>query len=646
MLLNVHSLSLAFGPKQLFDDTGFQVQPRDRVALVGPNGSGKTTLLRILNGFAEADSVQIEKPADATIGYLPQEGIVLSDRSVFEEVESAAGSVLKIRQQLEFTEAVIAQLAPEQPEYAEAVDRMGHLHHRLEDVEAHKLTTKIEKILFGLGFTAKDLPHSCSQFSGGWQMRIALAKLLLAEPDLLLLDEPTNHLDLDSLRWLESFLRNYEGTLLLISHDRAFLDALCSRILSLEAAQVVPYSGNYTSFLQQKAERQRQLEEARKSQDRKIAQTERFIERFRYKASKASQVQSRIKQLEKIERIELEQKSASIHFSFPPAPKSGHKVIELNSIRKTYGPKIVFDQFSLTIERGHRIGVVGINGAGKSTLARILGEREPFDSGERKEGTNCQIGYFAQDQAEELNPEATVLSIAEAHAVNCNPTTIRNVLGAFLFSGDDMDKRAKVLSGGEKNRLALARLLLRPANFIILDEPTNHLDMASKAILQEALAAFDGTLFIVSHDRDFLQPVVDRILEISPSGHRMFPGSLSDYLWKKDQEAANAHLSQSAGPDALSSKKEADNPKERRRQAALLREKSAPLRKQIQQAEAEIADLESRIAERETAMAQKAFFERGDQTASELKEYDEWKARLEAAMESWETASAKLEGLE
>jgi ATP-binding cassette subfamily F protein 3 len=642
MLLTVTNLNLAFGPKTIFRDASLMVGPQARAGLVGPNGSGKTTLLRILNGMAEADSVTVEKRTDIGIGYLPQEGIVLQDRKVIEEVEAAASDVQTVKRHLQVVEQELHQLRSDTEEYRECLDRLGHYSNQLQDLEAHKLRSKAERILFGLGFREADLERSCGQFSGGWQMRIALAKLLLEEPDLLMMDEPTNHLDLDSLRWLESFLRTYPGAILLISHDQALLDQLCQSIFSIERGQVVRYTGNYTEFLQQRVERQEQLETARKSQERKIAQTERFIERFRYKASKAAQVQSRIKQLDKVDRIETETNDKTIQFEFPLSRKSGHKVISVENLGKSYGSLQVFRNFSLEIEKGDRIGVVGLNGAGKSTLARMLAGREKFDTGTITPGYQVDIGYFAQDQSEELDPGLSVYATAGAPPVKATDTRIRSVLGAFLFSGDDADKRVGVLSGGEKNRLALARLLLCPSNFLILDEPTNHLDMASKAVLQEALNAFPGTIFIVSHDRHFLNPVVNKILEIQPGSCRTFPGNLEDYMWKIDQEKEQREVSRRP----VERQAAALNPKERRRRKAQQQEAMAPLRRRIRELESEVAELEDRISKREEEMADKAFFEQGEKTAEGVREYEGWKTLLNERMEEWEEAGARLEALE
>lgn len=641
MLLSVRNLSLAYGPKTLFRDASLAVQPRSRIALVGPNGSGKSTLLKLILGIGEPDSIETDKRKDVRIGYLPQEGIVLQNSTVIEEVERAASDIHALQEQLEETEQELERLDPATEDYQQCLERYTHWSHQLEALEAHKLRSNAEKILFGLGFSAKDMQASCQTFSGGWQMRIALARLLLEEPDLLMMDEPTNHLDLDSIRWLEGFLRSYEGAVLLISHDQTLIDQLCKEVLSIEHSQIVRYTGNYTEFLEQQQQRREMLETAQKSQERKIAQTERFIERFRYKASKATQVQSRIKQLEKVERIETESADRTIHFAFPLSRKGGHTVIETKGLSKNYGDLSVLRNINLKLEKGDRVGVVGVNGAGKSTLARLLAQREAPTAGSVNSGYQIDLGYFAQDQTHEFNPAHTVLETASAAAPYTVATRIRSILGAFLFSESDWSKPISVLSGGEKNRLALARMLMQPANFLILDEPTNHLDIASKAVLQQALLAFEGTYLIVSHDRHFLNPIVNRILEIQPGECRFFPGNLNDYLWKVDQERARAS-------DKASSmaKTNAMNPKERRRQQARLLEQIAPLKKKMDHLEAQINETEQSIATMESEMADKSFFEQGESTSEKLRLYDQLKTQLQSSMEAWEATAAQLQSIE
>jgi len=642
-MIRGHDLHLAYGKKILFSGIDFQLNPGNRTGLVGPNGTGKTTLFRVLTGQQDTDGGQVERPRDTAVGYLPQEGIVLGDRPLIAEVESSLTTIQDLRRRQAQAEE---DLAADSTAYHEAIERLSHYTQRLEELEEHKLRSRMEKILFGLGFRGRDMDRPCSEFSGGWQMRIALAKLLLDEPDLLLLDEPTNHLDLDSLRWLELFLLNYEGSLLIISHDQTFLDTLCNRILFLERGRMRDYTGNFSDALAQREAEMEQLEQARKSQDRKIAQTERFIERFRYKASKATQVQSRIKQLQKIERIDIEEDLPEIQFRFPPAPRSGQTVLRLDSIDKAYDPgEPVLRNLSLLIERGDRFGVVGFNGAGKSTLARIAAGIENYQKGARELGYKVALSYFAQDQSGALDPGDTVFSSALKVAKGLNETEIRNTLGAFLFRGDAVNRSVRVLSGGEKNRLALARMLLQPANFLILDEPTNHLDMTSKAVLQEALQNFDGSYLIVSHDRSFMKPLLNKVLEIRKSDQRIFPGTLDEFLRKLDEEAEAGKEKERTmeSSSSRSSTTPGSDPRTRRREAARKRQQIAPLQKELSRLEARIEDLESRIKERETAMKDPAFFKRGPATAEETREYESWQRNLERAMEDWEKVQTRLE---
>jgi ATP-binding cassette subfamily F protein 3 len=640
MLLSVRKLSLAYGPKTLFDDASLQLHPRSRVALVGPNGSGKSTLLKLILNLGEADAIEIDRRKDSRLGYLPQDGIVLENNSVVEEVERAAGNIQLLQHQLELTGEELLSLDAETPAYRECLDRYTHCTQQLEALEAHKLRSKAEKILFGLGFSSRSLQQPCKTFSGGWQMRIALARLLLEEPDLLMMDEPTNHLDLDSIRWLEGFLRSYPGALLLISHDQALIDQLCDEVLSIESSQIIHYTGNYSAFLDQQQQRREMLETTKKSQDRKIAQTERFIERFRSKASKATQVQSRIKQLDKVVRIETEASAKTIQFVFPLSRKGGHTVIETNRLDKSYGDLEVLRHLSFKLEKGDRVGVVGVNGAGKSTLTRLLANREKPTAGTINLGYQIDVGYFAQDQTNEFDPQQSVLEIASNVAHLHSPTHVRSILGAFLFAESDWNKPVHILSGGEKNRLALARLLLQPSNFLILDEPTNHLDIASKAVLQRALMAYQGTYLIVSHDRHFLNPIVNRILEIQPGKSRLFPGNLNDYLWKIDQE--RVHTAESLARKNT----HALNPKERRRLQAQRLARIAPLKEQLQTLERTIDETEKKIATMEAEMTHKAFFEQGQTTSENLRTYDLLKSALQSTLADWESAAAALEALQ
>lgn len=623
----------------LFHDLDALIHPRDRIGLVGANGAGKTTLLRILVGQELPSEGRVEKAKWVTIGYLPQEGVASAGRSLYAEVESACGDILGLRANLDAATIRLHEVATDSEEYLELLEMMGGWEHQLEDLEAEKLRSRIERILLGLGFSLSDMERDCSAFSGGWQMRIALAKLLLRQPSLLLLDEPTNHLDLDSLRWLESFLHAYEGAILMVSHDRAFLDSLCTRTFALHHGRIEIYAGNYSYFEDECLARREQQANAYVAQQREIQKTERFIERFRYKASKASQVQSRLKMLDKVDRIEAPEKDqGTISFRFSPAPRSGRTVLALRNAHKAYGKLVLFQNLDLEIERGERIAIVGPNGAGKSTLARMLAGVEALDSGERIPGTNLMLSYFAQHQAEELDPDRDVLeNAAEGQPLEVRQR-LRGLLGTFLFTGDAVFKKTAVLSGGEKSRLALAKMLLRSNNCLILDEPTNHLDMRSKLVLQQAILDFEGTLLIVSHDRDFLAPLVTKVLEVRPRRLRVFPGNLEDYLAKVEAEEKLAAAQLVVSKTAI-----ADNPRERRRREAELRQKLAPLKKQATQLEEEIHTLEASIKLREAAMLDPAFFKRGEQTTREIQEYESWKTRLDTRLLDWERALADLD---
>ncbi|HLX11635.1 MAG TPA: ABC-F family ATP-binding cassette domain-containing protein, partial [Bacteroidota bacterium] len=476
-MISAVDVSLQFGGRYLFEELSFRIGPHDRIGLVGSNGAGKSTLLRVLTGNQSIEGGRIEKAKFVTTGYLPQEGMYSEGKTLYTEVESAFGDILQLQARVEEVQAQMATMPHDSPDFPELLEIYGELQHELELSDVFRLKSEIEKILMGLGFSASDFERQTQEFSGGWQMRIALAKLLLTQPSLLLLDEPTNHLDLESLQWLEEYLRSYEGAVMIVSHDRRFLNIMTTKTFELTMGSFNEYTGNYAYYTVAKAERKELQLSAMRNQQSQIKHTEQFIERFRYKATKARQVQSRIKQLDKIERIEIEDEEVGIHFDFPNAPQSGRVVMELKNLHKTYdGGKIkVFDGLNFEIERGDRIAFVGVNGAGKSTLSRIIAGAETFDSGERKLGYNVEVSYFAQHQAEELNPEATVLETVDTEATGEIRKKLRTLLGCFLFRGDDVFKRVRVLSGGEKSRLALARILLHPSNLIVLDEPTNHL---------------------------------------------------------------------------------------------------------------------------------------------------------------------------
>ena len=493
-MLAVENVSIQFGGRTLFSDLSFVVRARERVALAGPNGAGKSTLLKIICGLEGADGGGITKSKAATVGYLPQEGVHHSGLTLYEEVQTAFGDVVAMQSQLDELSEKLGEFETTSDEYADVLEVFGDLQLRLEHHDVAKMRPRIEIILDGLGFSKADLERDTGEFSGGWQMRIALSKLLLQEPSVLLLDEPTNHLDISSQRWLEQYLQNYQGAIILISHDRAFLDSLTNRTIAFESGRAQMYAGNYSFYMAERVARREQLERAYKNQQREIEKEEKLINRFRAKASKAKMVQSRIKQLEKVERIEIEQEESGIAFHFPQPRPSGYTVVRMEKVSKAYGDLQVLRDLDLEINKGDRIAIVGVNGAGKSTFSRLVAGVESLTSGELKLGHHVDTAYFSQTHAEELNPERQVLQTVEETASREAVANLRTLLGCFLFRGDDVFKQVKVLSGGERSRLALARMLLKPANFLVLDEPTNHLDMQSQEMLQRALGEYNGNL--------------------------------------------------------------------------------------------------------------------------------------------------------
>ena len=529
-MIALQNIKLQYGERYLYREVSATIGAKDRIGLVGSNGAGKSTLLKVLIGLEEIDGGKVDKANYVTFGYLPQDGIEMHGRTLFKETETAFADVLGLQAKVEEAEARLDEMDTSSDEFYETLELIGAWEHRLEDLDAGKLPSRIESVLLGLGFSSSDMDRKTEEFSGGWQMRIALAKLLLANPSLLLLDEPTNHLDVTSQKWLEDFLLRYEGSLLMISHDRGFLDEITNRTFELSMGSLHVYSGNYSVFEKQSAERKELQMKAYKSQQKEIQQAEQFINRFRAKASKAKQAQSRIKALDKIERIQIEKEEDSVSFSFTPPPRSGQTVINLTDLSKSYDDLQVIRDANLRIERGDRIVGVGVNGAGKTTIAKVIAGVEPFQSGEREIGHSTHISYFGQHQADELDKNLNVLATMEEAAEGKNATNIRSILGTFLFRGDDVFKSVSVLSGGERNRLALAKMLARAANFLILDEPTNHLDMRSQDALQRALQEYTGAYMIVSHNRAFVDPLAKKVLEVRKDGLSLFPGNVSDYL--------------------------------------------------------------------------------------------------------------------
>jgi ATP-binding cassette, subfamily F, member 3 len=650
-LLSLDHISMQYGGRSLFDDLSLVLGPHDRIGLVGSNGAGKSTLLKVIAGIIPPDEGLIGKAHYVTVGYLPQDGVIARGTSLYKEVEMAFEDVLDVRQKLEEAQDRLASLPPESDEYADTLGVYGELHHRLEDLDAYRMQSKIERILMGLGFAVEDFRRDTGEFSGGWQMRIALAKLLLKEPSVLLLDEPTNHLDIESLQWFEQYLTNYDGTVVLVSHDRRFLDTITTSTLALSMGKMEVYAGNYSFYVREKAVRKELASNAFKNQQQQLKQTREFIDRFRYKATKARQVQSRIKQLEKMDLIELEDDEEEIHFDFPTPQPSGRTVMELKRISKSYGDNRVFRELDYDIEKGDKIAVVGVNGAGKSTLVRILAGVEPLDAGERVLGYHVILSYFAQHQAEELDLSKDALEILDDAATGEVRKKLRTILGSFLFHGDDVFKRVEVLSGGEKSRLALAKMLLQPSNFLIMDEPTNHLDMRSKNVLQEALMKFPGTFVIVSHDRAFLDPIVNKVLEIRRGGIRTYPGTVSEYLDKLKSERKNAADPPGGTPSPsgpapvppLSGKARKRLEAERRQEFS---RRLKPAREKLRKIEEEMGTMERRKVEIEALMAEPDFYKNGTEARNISHEYKEIQGRLNDAYHAWNSLTLEIEHLE
>ena len=539
-MITINNVSLSYGKKTLFDGISAVIGGRDHIGLVGSNGSGKTTLLRMLMDEVEPDQGAIDKPDYVNIGYLPQDGISVSGRTLYAEAESAFGDVLELQDKLSKAEEQMMTMDTSSEEYYELIDAMGEWEQQLEDHEPAKMRSRIEKVLRGMGFHETDFQRDTGEFSGGWQMRIALAKLLLQHPSLLILDEPTNHLDIVSQHWLEQYLDNYQGALVVISHDRAFLDAITNRTFELKFGQLNTYKGNYSFYKKESEAEKARQRKAYENQQKEIRHQKEFINKFRSNVKKASMVQSRIKQLEKMEKLEPPREEKKIYFRFPEPPPASAKAITITDLHKAYGDNVVFDGLNLRIDHGDRIAVVGVNGAGKSTLARIMANREPYQAGSVEYGINTVLGFFAQSQADELDPANTVLEEVEKSAVDNADANPRAALGALLFSGDEAHKKTNVLSGGERNRVALAKMLMQPANCMILDEPTNHLDIRSKEVLQDAINQFNGTVVLVSHDRAFLDAVVNKVLEVAPGGTRMLTCNVTQYIERLESEMAEA----------------------------------------------------------------------------------------------------------
>ena len=613
-MIQLTELTKSFGDRTLFDRVTWQIGDGERVGLCGPNGAGKTTLLKILAGIDEPDAGVVAKPADLTIGYLPQDGLTHQGRTVFEEASSAFQPLLDIKAEMHDIEHRLADSSVPQTEHDAMLARYAELQDRFRIADGYSMDLRIATVLRGLGFEPEDSERPCETFSGGWQMRIALAKLLLGRPNLLLLDEPTNHLDLEARNWLEEYLSAYPYAVILVSHDRYFLDSVVTRITDVHLRKLTDYVGNYSKYVELRDAMLERLRDGKRQQDEEVARVKMFIDRFRYQATKAAQVQSRIKLLEKVVPIEVPPERKRIHFRFPDCVKSGRTVLELKHARKAYDRLTVFRDISLHLERGDRIALVGPNGTGKSTLMRMLSGEETPDSGTRTLGHQVVMEYFAQDEATRLDPTLTVYETLSSGSPNDMVPAIRNILGGFLFSGDDVYKKAGVLSGGERTRLAVARMLLRPSNTLLLDEPTNHLDLDSKDVLLDALEDYGGTLIIVSHDRYFVERLATKIIEIGHGEAVVYPGTYAEFLWHKEHPAGE--LSTPKGPTpkarptpkAQSQEPKAQSPEPAGPKGPALPDREARKRqdadrkKQQRAVEAlqkRIADLEGRISDRE-----------------------------------------------
>jgi ATP-binding cassette, subfamily F, member 3 len=637
-MIQLSSAGKRFGGKVLFEELNWLITPHDRVGLVGANGTGKTTLLKVLAGLESLDYGSLTVMKGTTAGYLPQDGLSLSGRSVFQECMSVFDEVRDMEREMEALTGRMAEVDHTSAEYEQIADRFHQLQNQFAAHDGYALEAQVGTVLTGLGFRKEDWSRHTEEFSGGWQMRVAMAKLLLQKPNLLLLDEPTNHLDLEARNWLEEYLGEYPHAYVVISHDRYFLDVTVSKTADIWNRRITFYTGNYEQFLQQKTERKEQLQAAYRNQRERIEQVEAFINRFRYQATKAKQVQSRIKELERMERIQIPPEEKTIHFSFPQPKASGRMVAEFKDVAKSYGENRVFRSVSFVIDRGDRVALVGVNGAGKSTLIKLLAGIEPVTGGELRLGHNVEADYFAQDQYKELDPEARMLDDLWNLAPTHTQTQLRSLLGAFLFSEDDVFKRLGVLSGGERNRYALARMLLRPSNFLLLDEPTNHLDMRAKDMLLEALEQFTGTVVFVSHDRYFIDKLATRVFEIGEGEVRVFPGNYEDYLWRKQRRGEPAVVEQPAPAASLPGGNGSVPPalKQKKINPIKLRE----MEQRREQLEESIAGAEHDIAACEQALQ---VFVSAEESQRQTNLLEQRRRELAEMMKEWEEVSQALE---
>ncbi|ABF41009.1 ABC transporter, ATPase subunit [Candidatus Koribacter versatilis Ellin345] len=637
-MIQLSAAGKRFGPKSLFQNLDWLITPQDRVGLVGANGTGKSTLLKVLGGIESLDYGSLQSTKGITQGYLPQDGLRLSGRSVFAECLSVFEDLKAMEKEIETLTRRMSEIDHESIEYKQISDRFHRIDGEFRIRDGYALESQVGTVLSGLGFSKEDWQRDTGEFSGGWQMRIALGKLLLARPNLLLLDEPTNHLDLETRNWLEEYLTHYPFAYILISHDRYFLDVTVNKIVEIWNKEVHFYAGNYDKYLAQKEMRRTQIVSAYKNQRERIEQLEAFINRFRYQATKAKQVQSRIKELEKIERIEIPPDEKTIHFTFPQPKPSGRQVVESKGLAKSYGEKQVLNNVDFFIERGDRVALVGVNGAGKSTLIKLLAGLEPLTGGELRLGHNVEVDYFAQDQYKELDPNARMLDDIAEISPRSTQTELRSLLGCFLFSEEDVFKTLGVLSGGERNRYALARMLLHPSNFLLLDEPTNHLDMRAKDVLLESLEKFQGTVVFVSHDRYFIDKLATRVFEVADGGVQVYPGNYEEYLRSKagvttavDLEAVRAEAPKSNGDGATTAGEKAKrlNPIKLRQYEERMRE----LEELVERTETGIVECENSLGN----------FVSVEETKRQTELLEQRRAELETLMVEWEQLTQALE---
>lgn len=646
IMISVEKLTIDFTGTPLFEEVSFLVNPKEKIALVGKNGAGKSTMLKVFAGLQQSSGGRVSMPKDFKIGYLPQHLLVNDDKTVMDEAKSAFGDVLDTQKRVErLTQELAERTDYESAEYAELIEHLSMENERLTVMGADNMMSEIERTLIGLGFLRTDFDRPTSEFSGGWRMRIELAKILLSRPDLLLLDEPTNHLDIESIRWLEQFLATSSSSLLLVSHDRAFLDAVTSRTIEISLGQIYDYKVPYTKYVELRKERREQQLRAYENQQKMIADTEDFIERFRYKATKAVQVQSRIKALERLERIEVDlEDNSALRLKFPPAPHSGVLPVDIEHLTKAYGDHVVLDNIDMQIHRGEKVAFVGKNGEGKSTLVKCI-MQEIEHSGMMKLGHGVKIGYFAQNQASLLDENLTVFDTIDYVAVGDIRTKIRDILGAFMFGGEASEKKVKVLSGGERSRLAMIKLLLEPVNLLILDEPTNHLDMRSKDVLKEAIQAFDGTVILVSHDRDFLDGLVTKVYEFGGGKVKTHLGGIEEYLRSTGDRLQITDCRLQITDNRLQggdSKESVVEKSEGRINYELRKEVSKKIRKierDVEGLERDIEKSEARIGEIEAKFAE------GVTDEALLKEYEQVKHALDTKMYEWELLSEEVEKL-